>query len=321
MEQPGDLVEEVTHWLEKLKRSRKITNLPSTLSDSTLLDGEYDECLNQVGSMISEDESPDQTSSNGPLSNVANFARGRTPSDLALVPKATVYTNTKPLRKRKREVISKTTASEKSLAANTSVCSASFKRRNGSFRSIHISRLFEEIDASYPQPTVSSYSSTLGRLQGIPTSAISSVFLPLSSASELIVSPCVWQILYVTEDLASFHDLLVIDPSNVEQVSKTLHSGQKPLVLIEEHRPEASAAFLRSLSYVIPKGREVDVWDWRILHQLRIQWGDRASKMLANSYIGSVQLGSAGNGTVSWKPSDITHIPPQETYNMPTGLG
>ena len=71
MEQEGDLIEEVAHWVRKMKRVGQ--NPPE---ENNLLDCDYEEYLDELESGLYRNEVLSQAFDNGPLNEITDFFRG-----------------------------------------------------------------------------------------------------------------------------------------------------------------------------------------------------------------------------------------------------
>ena len=115
----------------------------------------------------------------------------------------------------------------------------------------------------------------------------------LLSNTIVLLSPCVSQMPYITEDMLSAHGIpYIIDPNDFLLVQTSHHhhhhqnssAAENPkksnkIALVESHRPTATAQVIRDLTRLRLPRLEVAVYDWRLLEDLidRMEGGGNVS--------------------------------------------
>ena len=120
------------------------------------------------------------------------------------------------------------------------------------------------------------------------------VGLPLLSECQVLLSPCVAGMAYLTEDLLPLHsaahalvsDFIAPHPRISESLPLTPPtSGDEVVVLVESERAHATAGVVQSLVPVVKQEKKrFVIWDWRLLERLRTEKG--RGKAVKKCYVG-----------------------------------
>ena len=167
-------------------------------------------------------------------------------------------------------------------------------------KSVQASSSFQETTASEKSDTMSTWSppALLQPSQDDPSETVPAAVaasrprrhtsrIPVLSECQVLLSPCVAGMPYLTEDLLSPHCAtyrLVSDyTSQTAAISGELPlmppmSGDQVVVLVECERSHATAGVLQSLSPLVKHERKRFVfWDWRLLERMRTEEGRRGA--------------------------------------------
>ena len=153
-------------------------------------------------------------------------------------------------------------------------------------------------DTSKPLRTSPESSSPISR---------STPILPVSPAfarSLTVLSPCIAQMPYLTETLLPSHNATVVPVAELSTRSPTSEPTTKldVVVLVESYRDDATALFLKDVLSFLGKGlREAEIWDWRIVEQMKSASG-RSGKW----FVGWIRRDASGDWVLVWKNGDVT---------------
>ncbi|MCJ1438077.1 hypothetical protein MMC27_007464 [Xylographa pallens] len=170
--------------------------------------------------------------------------------------------------------------------------------------------LVKSIQKPVPKPSsVASDTSESPRTSSEGSSPISrsTPILPASpefARSLTVLSPCIAQMPYLTENLLPSHNATLLSVSELSTHSPTSEPPSKidVVVLVESFRNDATALFLKDvLPFLGTDLREVEIWDWRIVEQMKGANG-RSGKW----FVGWIRRDASGDWVLVWKTGDVT---------------
>ena len=143
------------------------------------------------------------------------------------------------------------------------------------------------------------------------------VRLPLLSECQVLLSPCVAGMAYLTEDLLPLHsaahalisDFIAPNPRISESLPVTPPtSGDEVVVLVESERAHATAGVVQSLVPVVKQEKKrFVIWDWRLLERLRTEKG--RGEALKKCYVGRMDWDEGlGVVIIRWLRGKATEV-------------
>ena len=172
-------------------------------------------------------------------------------------------------------------------------------------------------------PTLTSSSSSAPSTPSLLTTSSLIPEIPVFSHSLVLLSPCIAQMPYLTQELlpalgATVIDSGVADSALLLSLSSSIPSesrGKDTMVaLVEPHRVDATAEFLRSLvSVVRDTGKDIAIWDWRLLEKMHGK--TRRKKAIGKCYVGCMRnREGAEDILIHWKSGDVSPSVGQEAW-------
>lgn len=139
--------------------------------------------------------------------------------------------------------------------------------------------------------------------------------LPILSECQVLLSPCIAGMLYLTENLLPLHSathrLVSEYTSQIEAISSNLPltrplSGNEVVVLVECERAQETSNVLRSLAPLVKHQKKQFVfWDWRLLERLRTEEGRKEA--LGDCYVARMDWDEErGAVTIRWLKGKCT---------------
>ncbi|MCJ1285878.1 hypothetical protein MMC26_005220 [Xylographa opegraphella] len=167
---------------------------------------------------------------------------------------------------------------------------------------------------SSPKPVLESSSAVYNTTESEHTSSEDSS--PISRPSPIlpvrpkfaqpltVLSPCIAQMPYLTEDLLPVHNATVVPISDLSPRAKTGDATAKidAVALVESYRSDATALFLKDLLRVMGQNlQEAEIWDWRIVEQT-----EEVEGRPGRWFVGWIRRDALGEWVLVWKNGDVS---------------
>lgn len=120
-----------------------------------------------------------------------------------------------------------------------------------------------------------------------------------------VLSPCISQTPYLTEDLLTPFDGIVLSSADISSLTASQSHDKQIILLVESRRSNPTGRFLRSLYPTLRQCRQtIEIWDWRVLepkvHGAREGGDNGKGKGRTKCFIGRMQMTGVTEARIEW---------------------